>query len=146
MVHASQPGGNGYTGNTIITPGTVTTLKADAIQLKACFSTIGDVPAALAATNMKIYHASVEGGPAYKELTQMPISIEKPASNRFCFVFDLTTFDDAAGLTVTSPADIKYNWSFDSTQVTGLAIDAREQNKPTLVAVYDGNVAACTTL
>ena len=143
--HKAQAGGSGYTGTTTISPGTVATFNADAVQMKICFSTIGAVPAGLTAASMKIYHASIGGGTSpYIELTSStPISVEKPDTSRFCFLFDLTKDTKAAGVTVAAPAILTYNWSFDSTQVSGLSLDTRPQNKPQIMVFYNDAIAAC---
>lgn len=146
LAHAAQSGGSGFTGTSTITPGTVTTFNADAVKLKICFSTIGEVPAALTGANMKIYHAAIEGGPAYTALTDTPISLEKPETTRFCFLFDLSQTTTASGVTVSGAASLKYNWSFDSSQVTGLSLDTREGHKPEIIVLYNDAVAACTLI
>jgi hypothetical protein len=113
--------------------------------MKICFSTIGAVPAGLTAASMKIYHASIGGGTSpYIELTSStPISVEKPDTSRVCFLFDLTKDTKAAGVTVAAPAILTYNWSFDSTQVSGLSLDTRPQNKPQIMVLYNTAIAAC---
>ena len=148
VTHAAQSGGSGVTGTTTITPGTATSFNADAVKLKFCFYTIGDVPATLATATdaMKIYNADVGGMPAYTSLSSAKISVETVASSQACYTFDFTSVAAAAGVVVSGAGKVNCNWSFDSSKITGMSMDTRPGHELQLIVLYNDAVAACTTI
>lgn len=146
LVHVAQVDDYGFTGTTTISPDTQNPFRADAVKLKACFDTVGAIPAALSTSDMKIYHASIEGGSQYIELTSTPIALEVDGDNHFCFAFDLAHESKVSGITVLKPETIKYNWHFDPSLVVGLSLDTRPGHSPTILVDYDSVVADCEAL
>lgn len=140
LKHDAQLGGTLIGGTTIVTPAAGTTVVAGEIVLKCCFTVFGPSLATVSASDVTIYDANIQGQ-QYQTLKDTKPTVENPAENRYCVVFDVSTVAAAASMAATS---ITYNWRYETKNLgPGVMIDPTAGNEAYLMVTRAGNLAAC---